>query len=209
MNAKLDQLPKFTEFETKYRLPKDLTFEFKMLMAELTKTFGDYSFKYVEGPDVYYTRPNSDSFIRYRKAINEKQAWVTMKEKRTDKSNINRKEVNWRVDHNDLATIQAGIEMMGYSYNFKIYKMCHIYDFKDFTLVNYIVVDENNKSDFFLEIELNEHTIHNYTVEEAYEKIRSVEENLTPLAVTYRNRLSKSLFEMYRKENESVPNEIA
>lgn len=185
-----------TEFETKYRVEGDLVYKFKSIVSEL-----DYrNFVYAEGPDYYYTKPDG-SFLRYRKAVTEKRAEITMKEKPTGaKSNIQRKEVNWRVEGNDRSTIHEGALMMGYTYNFSIWKSCHIYNFKDATLVFYTVRDENNILDHFVEIELDEKSIHKLTEKEAMDIIRKYEEILSPLGITYKNRLKKSLFEMYVKE---------
>jgi adenylate cyclase class IV len=191
-----EQLKQHTEFETKYRVEGDLVYKFKAIVSEL-----DYkNFVYAEGPDFYYTKPDG-SFLRYRKAVTEKRAEVTLKEKPDGAtSNIQRKEVNWRVDGTDSASVVEGAIMMGYKFNFSIWKSCHIYNFKDATLVFYTVKDDNDKIDHFVEIELDEKTIHKLTYNEAMDTIRKYEEILAPLGITYRNRLSKSLYEMYVKE---------
>ena len=90
--------------------------------------------------------------------------------------------------------------MMGYKFNFSIWKSCHIYNFKDATLVFYTVKDDNDKIDHFVEIELDEKSIHKLTYDEAMRTIRRYEDILAPLGITYRNRLSKSLYEMYVKD---------
>ena len=189
-------LDKFCEFETKYRVDGDLIYKFKEIISEL-----DYkNFVYAEGPDFYFTKKDG-SFLRYRKAVTEKRSEVTIKEKPTGaKNNIKRKEVNWRVDFNSKEAIEAGAEMMGFQFNFSIYKQCHIYNFKDYTLVFYTVRGSDNKNNHFIEIELNEDTIHLLTEKEAMDKIRKCELILYPLNITHKNRLSKSLYEMYVKE---------
>lgn len=197
---KEEKIEKFTEFETKYRVEGSQIYKFKEIVEQLE---GDYKFVYAQGPDWYYTKEDG-SFLRYRKADNEKRAEVSFKEKPEGaKNNIQRKEINWRVDVTDKEAIHEGALMQGYEFNFKIWKLCHIYNFKEATLVFYTVKDENAKLDHFVEIELNEETIHKITEEEAWEKIRKYETILEPLGITYRNRLNKSLFEMYRKEKKS------
>jgi len=193
-----DKLEHHTEFETKYRVDGDLQFKFKNIVSDM-----DYkNFVYAEGPDYYYTKPDG-SFLRYRKAATEKRSEVTMKEKPDGaKSNIKRKEVNWRVDFTPKETIVEGALMMGYTFNFSIWKSCHIYNFKDATLVFYTVRDESNKVDHFIEIELDEATIHKLTLNEAMAVIKKYEKVLEPLGITYRNRLTKSLYEMYVKDIE-------
>lgn len=193
----METLDKHTEFETKYRVEGDLQFKFKSIVSEL-----DFKqFVYAEGPDYYYTKPDG-SFLRYRKATTEKRAEVTMKEKPDGASNnVLRKEVNWRVDYTDKETIKEGAIMMGYTFNFSIWKSCHIYVMKDgTTLVFYTVRDENNKTDHFVEIELDEKNIHKMTEDEAYAKIKKYEEILEPLGINYKKRLKKSLYEMYVKD---------
>jgi len=192
-------LDKHIEFETKYRVEGNLIYEFKKLVESLDEP---YKFVYVQGPDYYFTKEDG-SFLRYRKAENDKRAEVTMKEKPVGaRHNIKRKEVNWRVDNTKYETIHEGALMQGYSYNFKIRKMCHIYNFKEATLVFYTVEDENNKLDHFIEIELDESTIHMLTESQAWDKIRKYETILAPLGITHRNRLTKSLYEMYVKGND-------
>ena len=190
------KLEHHTEFETKYRVDGDLVYKFKEIVSEM-----DYkNFVYAEGPDFYYTKPDG-SFLRYRKATTEKRSEVTMKEKPSGaKSNIKRKEVNWRVDNTPKDTVIEGAIMMGYTFNFSIWKSCHIYNFKDATLVFYTVRDNNNKLDHFVEIELDEDNIHKLTLNQAMDKIRKYEKVLEPLGITHKNRLKKSLYEMYVKE---------
>jgi len=191
----MEKLSKHCEFETKYRVDGDLQWKFKTIVSEL-----DFkSFVYAEGPDYYYTKPDG-SFLRYRKALTEKRAEVTLKEKPDGAShNIKRKEVNWRVDGNSQEDIDAGAKMMGFTFNFSIWKSCHIYRFKDATLVFYTVRDENNKTDHFIEIEVDEASIHKLTEKEAWDVVRKYETILEPLGITYKNRMSKSLYEMYVK----------
>ena len=193
-----EKLEHHTEFETKYRVDGDLVYKFKSIVSEM-----DYkNFVYAEGPDYYYTKPDG-SFMRYRKAVTERRAEVTMKEKPDGATyNIQRKEVNWRVDNNDKETIHEGAIMMGYKFNFSIWKSCHIYNFKDATLVFYTVRGDDNKLDHFVEIEIDEKTIHKLTEKEAMNIIRKYEDILSPLGITYKNRLKKSLYEMYVKDIE-------
>lgn len=193
-------IARFTEFETKYRVEGDLIYKFKEIVESLGEA---YDFIYVQGPDHYFVRDDS-RFARYRKADGDKtgRAEVTFKLKPVGaKNNISRKEYNWRVDNTPFEEISEGLEDQGYRFNFKITKMCHIYKFKDATLVFYTVKDDRGKLDHFVEIELDEETIHHLTQDAAMDKIRKYEAVLAPIGVSYRGRLTKSLFEMYVKEN--------
>lgn len=196
----MDKMQKHTEFETKYRLEGDKLFEFKQLIEKINDP---YDFLYIQGPDWYYTKKDG-SFIRYRKSENDKsgRAELTMKTKPEGSNhNIVRKEVNLRVDKNNFNTIEEFVGMLGYDFNFKIWKMCHIYNFKDATVVFYTVRDENSDMTHFIEIEVDENSIHKITEEEAWDVVRKYERILMPLGITHRNRLNKSLFEMYCKDN--------
>ena len=194
MKKKLD---KHTEFETKYRVNGNIIFDFKKIIESIEDSC---KFLYVQGPDIYFTKEDG-SFLRYRKGEGEKRAEITMKEKQEgSKYNIKRKEVNWRVDPTPYDTIYEGALMQGYKYNFRIKKFCHIYIFKDACVVFYTVEDERCKLDHFIEIELNEETIHTLTEEEAWEGIKKYEKILEPLGITHRSRLMKSLYEMYVKD---------
>ena len=92
-----EKLPRHTEFETKYRVEGHLIYTFK----EIINNIEDAPIcTYVEGPDFYYTKNDSPeiervSFMRWRKAFNQKRAELTFKKKpKGVKSNTNRKEVN-------------------------------------------------------------------------------------------------------------------
>lgn len=194
-----NKLPEFTEYETKYRVSGDQIYDFKKIM-ESTEDLEE--FIYVQGPDIYFTRNEDDMFARYRKVEhdNSGMSWLTFKKKPDGaKTNIKRKEYNWRVDVTPFKEIEEGLVAQGYQYNFAIYKMCHIYKFEDATCVFYTVRDrDNDKLDHFLEIEVDEQTISSYSEKEALGIIRKYETILESMGnITHRNRLSKSLFEMY------------
>lgn len=192
----MENLNKHCEFETKYRVDAKTQFKFKAIVSELDfKTF-----IYAEGPDYYYSKKDG-SFMRFRKAVTEKRAEVTFKQKPKGASNnIVRKEVNWRVDYTSKEEVEEGAQMMGYEFDFSIWKSAHIYKMKDgTTLVYYTVRDLDNNNHHFIEIELNEKNIHKLTENEAYAIIRKYEDILNPLGITYRNRLNKSLYEMFTK----------
>ena len=189
-----------TEFETKYSTEFSTLPQFKAIAESLPDL---KEFVYAQGPDVYWTKPGElDSFMRYRKAEHDKspKAWLTMKVKTSDGNNIQRRETNWRVDKTPMKTIEEGVDILGYKFNFRIWKMCHIYKYKDATLVHYTLKDDKDKTAHFMEIEVDEETIGSYTEDEAWEVIKKYEEILAPLGIDWRNRIRKSLFEMYRKE---------
>lgn len=202
---KLEKLPEYTEFETKYKTTGEKVYEFKQIVEAIDDK---HTFLYVQGPDVYFIKRKADMFARYRKAEHDAsgKSWLTFKRKPEDaKNNIKRKEYNWRVDKTPFTEIQEGLEDQGYKFNFRIHKMCHIYKFSDATLVFYTVSQKGKKDlDHFIEIEVDEKTISSYTEGEAWDVIRKYEEILAPLGVTHRHRLTKSLFDMYVVEENYV-----
>lgn len=196
-----NKLSPLTEFEVKFRIDGEKLFQWKDLVSSLD---GLKEFIYAESDDIYYTRDlgaNVDyEFIRYRfsTTTKERRAELTIKSKTHDNNNIKRSETNIRVDGNDKFFIESFVNGLGFTKNFRIRKPgVHIYRFKDATLPFYTVMDENDKVEHFIEIEVNEDIIHNLTEKDAWDIIRKYEEILKPLGITAQNRLRLSLFEMY------------
>jgi len=194
--TKKEEILELVEFETKYETTLDQLFPFKALVESMEYK----NHKYVQGPDVFFTKGNETNiFARYRKAEHDKsgRAEFTVKEKLQKNSSVIRTETNWRVDKTPYPEIAKGADMMGFEYNTRIWKACHIYDLDDATLVFYTVKDETNKLMHFMEIEVREDL--KITEDQGWEIIRKYEAVLAPLGVSAQKRKRKSLFEMYRK----------
>jgi adenylate cyclase class IV len=198
----MENLKKHTEVECKYRIEETDLFKIKLHMEKIENLV---KFTYVDGPDSYYINKDGD-FLRYRKPNNSEdgRAELTMKKKMKDaKDNVIRREWNIRVDHTPEETITDMIENLGFSFNFKIFKVCHIYKYADATLVFYTVADITDstakKIDHFVEIEVDEDTIHEKTEEQAWEVIKKYETILAAVGISAQKRMKKSLFELYRK----------
>lgn len=193
------KIPKFTEFECKYRTSKEIL----PIFNRLTLVDGS-EFLYVEGPDAFYTK-HEGHFGRYRKSAmpNSKFAQWTIKEKPVGAKNNNiRFESNWNVSGTPPEEIHAAALKMGYEYNTTIYKKCHIYTFSDATLVFYTVTQEgSDKEHHFIEIEVDESTIDSLTEEQAWDVIRKYENKLARLEVpiSAQKRMKLSLFEMFKR----------
>lgn len=202
MDQQTDSLD-FHEIEVKFRMEGDQLFAWKALVNSFPARVGDPI--YVESDDIYYTKKLSKNeefeFIRYRfsEAKKDKRAELTIKSKLKEGDNIIRKETNVRVDGNDKKTIESFINGLGYRHNFRISKMVWIYNFPEATLPFYSVIDEGGKVKHFAEIEVNEEIMKELTEEQAWDIIKKYEDMLSPLGITHKNRLRKSLFEMYRK----------
>ncbi len=192
-----------TEFETKYRVEESKLFEFKRIMEQRPAA----SFMYVEADDIYFVKGDpqeADEFLRLRfsklKSGEAERRELTYKKKLNDKNNIQRKEINLRVDQTkDFEfTVSELCRALGYERNFSITKYCHIYFFEKACVVfQSVKYPDSDKVDHFIEIEVSEDT--KFTEEEAWAIIREWEEALRPLGIGAKNRSRLSLFEMYRK----------
>lgn len=198
----MEKLEELTEFETKYYIDEGKLIAFKKLVNEIE---GLKTFEYAEGPDRYYIPrlPVEALFARYRIAMHEKNptAWLTYKKQLLEKGSYKRKEPNLIVTKTPLSEVEAALEMNCYIFNFEIKKYCHIYFFPDACVVFYTVVDDKSEHTSFIEIEVDEKSISTKTEEEAWEVIRKYEAFLAPLGITYKNRLQKSLFDLYKKDS--------
>ena len=89
---------------------------------------------------------------------------------------------------------------LGYQENFKIYKVCEIFWMEDINYVYYKVLGKNMEClDNFIEIEYNEEKAKNMAAEECLLELEKWEKKLQPLGITSKNRLSKSLYELYKQ----------
>lgn len=147
-------------------------------------------------------------FMRYRRPShgldNDRKELTTKYKQDGSKNNVQREEKNIRVDKTDETTVISFVKDIGYKMNFSIWKTCHIYNFDDATLVFYSVYDTTNgkasKMDNFVEIEVSEEKVSGMTEQQAWDIIVKYEKAMETLGIGAKNRLRKSLFEMYRRE---------
>jgi adenylate cyclase class IV len=123
---------------------------------------------------------------------------LTIKRKTTDANNNNRVEVNVPTDGKSSTSIEAFVDLLGYKKNFSIFKTCKIAFLEKIVLVYYIVYDDNlNEKKRFIEIEANEKF--NWTSEEeAWAEVVKYEDMFTALGISAKNRLKKSLYELFK-----------
>lgn len=146
-------------------------------------------------------------FMRYRRPSHgldgDRKELTTKYKQDGSKNNIQREEKNIRVDKTEEETIKSFVQDIGYRQNFSIWKTCHIYNFDDATLVFYSAYDTTDgkasKMDNFVEIEVSEEKVSEMTEAQAWEIITKYEKALETVGLTARNRLKKSLFEMYKR----------
>lgn len=139
----------------------------------------------------------SGNFIRYR--YTDGRGELTIKRKLSEHNNNERIEVNVPTTGDNLKTVTAFVDLLGYKHNFGIYKTCKIYWIDNAVLVYYVVYDKEMKElRRFVEIEADEEHAWN-SEQEAWDEIAKYETLVAPLGITPRNRLKKSLFEIFRK----------
>lgn len=202
---------KFKEIEFKYDA-KDITLDLFTQIME--KKFQPSKKLIVSSYDDYFV--NSDSnFIRYRHpglyGIYDDDIWVkqesgqtpelTIKRKMTQENNNERIEVNMAIVPQNFSTVEEFIKLLGYTHNFRIYKVCNIY-WIDRVVISYYLVFDNNMRELnrFIEIEANEH-LEFQDEQEAFNLITNYEMELNKAGIPLmlEKRLKKSLFEMYSK----------
>ena len=197
---------KFKEIEFKYDakdIPLNLFTQFIEKNYIVTKKL------IVSSYDDYFTNLDSN-FIRYRHNNNDhdpNSIWIkqeygntpelTIKRKMIAENNNERIEVNMAIVPQDFSTIDEFIKLLGYTHDFRIYKVCNIY-WVDRVVLSYYLVFDNNMRELnrFIEIEANEH-LEFKNEQEALEIISNYEMELMPLGISSQKRLKKSLFEMY------------
>lgn len=161
---------------------------FKPTKKMLVSSFDDY---FVD---------KDNNFIRYR--YTDDKGELTIKRKLNDKNNNERIEVNVPTSGDNLKSITAFVDLLGYKHNFGIFKTCQIYWVDKVVLVYYVVYDKEMKElRRFIEIEADEG--HPWISEqEAWDEIIKYEKILAPLGITPQHRLKKSLFELF---NNKIP----
>lgn len=164
---------------------------------------GLVSYKVVSGYDRFYSNSKDpDSFCRHRYGESFNQFTLKRKQSPTD---------NYiRVEHNiELAKevtpnqVEKLASEFGFEFNTTIYKTCFIYEFDYYVAVFYIIYDEDlHEKGRYLEFEAKE----DYPwsgEQEAWQAVVTLEKLASKvLGINPKDRLKKSLFEMYRKETQ-------
>lgn len=187
---------KFKEIEFKYDADNISLEKF----LESVKAMKPNRWLTVSSYDQFFVKDDTD-FVRYR--YTDERGELTIKKKTTDKNNFNRIEVNLPTSGDNFEAAKAFCELLGYTHNFGIYKTCKIAFFEKQVLVYYIVYDmELKEKRRFIEIEANE----DYAWEsdqQAWDHVTNIESELNiSLGITPKNRLRKSLFEMFKKDKQ-------
>ena len=137
------------------------------------------------------------NFVRYRYTDNGGE--LTIKRKLNDKNNNDRIEINIPTTGDNFKSVSAFLSLLGYKHNFGIYKTCKIYWTGKAVLVYYVVYDKEMKElRRFIEIEADE-SYPWISESDAMEEILKYEKTLESLEIKPKNRLKKSLFEIFRR----------
>lgn len=192
------------ELEYKYKADEVKISDFLKLMTKL----GWKSKLDVSSWDIYYTDSEDEKFLRFRNGSNPE---LTRKQKVVKHNNWERIEVDLPLDEARLSEglVSQFVALGGYTENFRIYKTCFIYWFDDVNYVYYIVYNENMKEvGRFIEVEVNKEIAHKVGEKEfdgvtgeefTYNPLDDAAKYLEELGLTHRNRMKRSLFEIYRK----------
>lgn len=185
------------ELEYKYKADNIKLSSFQ----ELVEKLGYERKKEASSFDYYYTLPNDlDMFQRYRESDKPE---LTKKRKVKDSNNWERIEVDLPLDP-ELITkdiVERYVGLDGYIENFAIYKNCFIYWFDICNIVYYTVYDKEMKEvGRFVEIEVNKDKAKKLSTEDCLKALENLESELEVLGITYKNRMKKSLFELFRNE---------
>lgn len=188
---------KFKEIETKYYADAVSIDSFEKLVKDVLDGQEPRKKMMVSSYDEYFVNKNND-FIRYR--YTDDRGELTIKRKTSDKNNNERIEVNVPTSGDNLKAIEVFCNLLGYDYNFGIYKTCKIYWIDKVVLVWYVVYDKSMKEmKRFIEIEADE-DLEWESEEQAWAEVVKYEKMLEPLAITSKNRVRKSLFELFVKD---------
>jgi hypothetical protein len=189
-------MSEFTELEYKYKADEVRLVDFKKLMAEMPVKESIHCSSF----DYYYVAETPEEFVRFRESTTPE---LTKKRKIKTSNNWERVEIDLPLDPNRIKkeTVDKFLAIDGHTENFRIFKNCFIFwlDFVNF--VYYTVCDENmNEVGRFIEVEFNKEKLNSLSITEAFEILDYNESQLRVLGIIQKNRLKKSLFEMFYKE---------
>ena len=193
------------ELEYKYKADEVKIKDFRALMEKL----GFNVRLDVSSWDIYYLDgKDNDKFLRFRNGSNPE---LTRKQKTNKNNNWERIEVDLPLDLNRVSEdlVTKFVEMGGYKENFRIYRTCFIYWMDEVNYVYYIVYNEDQREiGRFIEVEVNKDVAtklknpmwdSSTETEERYNPLDNAAKELESIGLTHRNRMKRSLFEIYRK----------
>ncbi len=184
---------KFKEIEFKYDAD-DISME---KFIDMVEAMSPKKRMLVSSYDDYFT-DDKGNFIRYR--YHDSRGELTIKRKTTDKNNNERIEVNVPTGGDNFEATQAFVNLLGYKHNFGIFKTCKIYWVENAVLVYYVVCNKHDLKEArrFIEIEADEEYAW-ASEEDAWAHVEKYEKLFEQIGITSRNRMRKSLYEIFKK----------
>ena len=150
----------------------------------------------VSSYDTYFMNDAGD-FVRYR--WTDDRGELTIKRKTVKVNNFDRIEVNLPTDGDNVSTVTAFCGLLGYKFNFEIFKTCNIFWVDKVVMAYYVVFDKELKElRRFIEIEADE-DLEWESEEQAWNEVVKYEKLFEVLDIIPQNRLHKSLFEIFSK----------
>ncbi len=156
----------------------------------------------VSGYDYFYSKKNSNEFMRYREDENYTFSELTFKKKTSDNNSVVRIEFDLplKIGANSADELRNSVQglclAMGFVEDATIHKTAQIVDLGDVILSLYRV----NHKDSFLEIEANKNG--NFSNKKALSLIKAMEKKLADYGfyINEKVRVNESLFDLYRKK---------
>lgn len=183
------------EFEYKYNATAVRKEDFIEFFSKITGRNPVYGGSW----DRYYFNSVNGQFRRFR---NSDSPELTLKIKHSTQNNFIRTEIDLPLDPERLTVeiVDEYLAYEGYFLNFSIYKECCIFLLDSIIYSFYSVWDENLKFlDSFIEIEVNKEFISQNGEQAAREELQKAENYLSKFGISFKNRLVKSLFELYKR----------
>ena len=195
---------KIQELEYKYRADGISLAKFQIFAEEQ----GPVKVVYVGSYDTYFSLIDKNSsitttgleFVRYRQGTKPE---LTIKIKTKEANNNSRVEIDLPLTKKATKyLVTAFLKWFGFKENFEVYKDCYIYFYEKIDIVYYIVKSEENgkKIAAFIEIEARKDAKFD-SEEQAWTLVKEMEQKLSVLGITPANRLRKSMWEMFQKND--------
>lgn len=151
--------------------------------------------------DYYYSGPTNlpFEFLRFR---NGPSPELTIKMKKDDKNNNHRFELDLPLCVNRVTDfmVKTFVELFGFTENFRVYKYCDIYWYKNLDIVYYVIYDKNmNEKGRRVEIEARKDSKDFKTPEDALNAVKEMEQRMAEIGITPQKRMKKSMWEQFRK----------
>lgn len=164
-------------------------------------------FKIVCGTDTYFSIPNSKNAVRFRKDMDGKLE-LTYKERKTDKSIVDRVEINIPLSKENLTenSVHVFLKFLGCKKEFTLHKKSYIYHLIDDKCVVVLALydvrmNKSRENKTFIEIEIDSKSKCSKKMAlKTLKKWGKIIQNNFPSVDGA--PINKSLYEIYKEENE-------